>query len=92
MNKLINLTRNKYRKSSDVWYTSATPRHATPRHATPRHAQANLTYCFHCLQGINLDHLEEAIITQAEIAELKADFSGLPKGVVLEAQTHKQKG
>lgn len=43
-------------------------------------------------KGTNLNRLEEAIITQAEISELKAEFSGAAKGVVLEAQTHKQRG
>ena len=43
-------------------------------------------------QGTNLDVLTEVITTQAEVSELKAEWSGPAEGVVLEAQTHKQKG
>ena len=41
---------------------------------------------------MNLNLLEEAIIAQAEIAELTANYTGFAEGVVLEAQAHKQKG
>eukprot|EP00794_Sanderia_malayensis_P020380 gene20380-22389_t len=44
------------------------------------------------LKGLNLDKLEETIITQAEVAELKADFSGFAQGVILEAETHNKMG
>ncbi|XP_065059545.1 translation initiation factor IF-2, mitochondrial-like [Rhopilema esculentum] len=44
------------------------------------------------LKDVNLDLLEEMIIAQAEISELRAKSSGFAQGVVLEAQTHRQKG
>ena len=44
------------------------------------------------MQGVNLDLLEEMIVAQAEISELRATSSGFAQGVVLEAQTHRQKG
>lgn len=42
------------------------------------------------LKNINLDGLEEAILLQAEILDLKADYEMRPKGIVLE--THMKKG
>jgi len=44
------------------------------------------------LKGTNLDLLIEVITAQAELSELKTEWSGPGEGVVLEAQTHKQKG
>ncbi|XP_028409654.1 translation initiation factor IF-2, mitochondrial-like isoform X2 [Dendronephthya gigantea] len=44
------------------------------------------------LNGINLDHLTEAVTTHAEIADLRADFTGLAEGVVLESRIEKGRG
>ena len=43
-------------------------------------------------QKINLDKLEELILLQADMLELKADVNGLVKGAVIEAKMEKGKG
>lgn len=44
------------------------------------------------LTGLNLEHLTEAITTHAEIADLRADFTGLAEGVILESRIEKGRG
>lgn len=44
------------------------------------------------LKKTNLDKLEEAILLVAEMQDLKANFSGLTAGVVIEARVDKGKG
>ena len=44
------------------------------------------------LQGLNIEHLTEAITTHAEIADLRADFTGLAEGVILESKIEKGRG
>ncbi|MGN0929153.1 MAG: translation initiation factor IF-2 [Alphaproteobacteria bacterium] len=43
-------------------------------------------------QKINLDKLEELILLQADMLELKADYNGNVKGAVIEAKMEKGKG
>ena len=43
-------------------------------------------------QGTGLVQLEEAILAQAEISELKADYTGRVEGVVLEVRTDRGLG
>ena len=44
------------------------------------------------LSGLNIEHLTEAITTHAEIADLRADFTGLAEGVILESKIEKGRG
>ena len=44
------------------------------------------------LKGINLDLLKDAIITQAEVMNLKGDPVGPVEGVIIEATTRPGKG
>ncbi len=44
------------------------------------------------LKKINLDKLKECILLQSEILDLKASFSGIAKGVVIESKIDKGKG
>lgn len=43
-------------------------------------------------QKLNLDKLEEAILLQAEILDLKAPYEGLSSGVVIESKVDQNKG
>lgn len=43
-------------------------------------------------EGTNIDKLEEAILLQAEMMELKARFEGKSKGVVIESRVNSNKG
>lgn len=44
------------------------------------------------LKGTNLDLLAEAVSTQATLMGLKADYSGLMEGVVVESKTDPRRG
>jgi translation initiation factor IF-2 len=48
--------------------------------------------CYSDPQGLNLENLTEAITTHAEIADLRADFTGLAEGVILESRIEKGRG
>ena len=43
-------------------------------------------------QGLNLDSLQEAIIAQADMLELRGDVTGHVEAVVLESSTHPGRG
>ena len=43
-------------------------------------------------QGINLDLLQDSIITQAEVMELKGDPKGSVEGYVIESKTDTKRG
>ena len=47
---------------------------------------------FYLLQGTNIDALMEAIITQAELQEIKGDPTGFVEAVVVESKVDKGKG
>jgi len=44
------------------------------------------------LKRMNLDTLEEAILAQAEIMDLKGDPTGMAEGIVVESKTEKGRG
>ena len=44
------------------------------------------------LSDLNIEHLTEAITTHAEIADLRADFTGPAEGVILESKIEKGRG
>lgn len=44
------------------------------------------------LHGTNLDHLADAITTQATLMDLKSEYSGLVEGVVIESKTDPRRG
>uniref|UniRef100_A0A1B6EDF4 Translation initiation factor IF-2, mitochondrial n=2 Tax=Clastoptera arizonana TaxID=38151 RepID=A0A1B6EDF4_9HEMI len=44
------------------------------------------------LKGTNLDDLVEAIVLQAELMDLKADYNGLVEGVVIESSSDQHRG
>ena len=44
------------------------------------------------IQGTNLDQLLEAIVTQAELMEIKADPVGMVEAVVIESKTDPGRG
>lgn len=44
------------------------------------------------LKGINLPLLAEAVSTQATLMGLKADYTGLVEGVVVESKTDPRRG
>lgn len=44
------------------------------------------------LKGTNIDALTEAIITQAELADLRADPDGLVEGIVIESKVDTHRG
>lgn len=48
--------------------------------------------CISALKGTNLEALQEAILTQAEVMELKGDKSGLVEGHIVESRTTQGKG
>ena len=45
-----------------------------------------------CVQGTNVDLLQEAIVTQAEVMELKGDPQGLVEGRIIEAKVDPRRG
>ena len=47
---------------------------------------------FLCSQGTGLVELEEAILTQAELSSLKADYTGRVEGVILEVKSDRGLG
>lgn len=49
-----------------------------------------LLWCY--LKGTNVSELQEAIITQAELMELKGDPIGLVEGSVVESKTDPGRG
>lgn len=44
------------------------------------------------LHGTNLDHLADAITTQATLMDLKSEYTGLVEGVVIESKTDPHRG
>lgn len=48
--------------------------------------------CDAFFQGTNVDLLQEAIITQAELMELKGDPVGLVEGRIVEAEMDSKRG
>lgn len=44
------------------------------------------------LNGINITQLTEAIIVQSELADLKAPYSGLVEGIVIESKLDRYRG
>ncbi|XP_031617973.1 translation initiation factor IF-2, mitochondrial [Contarinia nasturtii] len=48
--------------------------------------------CISALHGTNLDHLSDAIVTQAALMDLKSEYTGLVEGVVIESKTDPRRG
>lgn len=44
------------------------------------------------LHGTNLDHLADAITTQATLMDLKSEYTGPVEGVVVESKTDPRRG